>query len=415
VNGAISAPQPAPPAEAGTEPGPSAELPPMVVAGKAPETSDEVGLVIGGKVFTGWQEVRITRGVERMPSSFDLLATESQPQAAALDIPPAATCRVEIQGDLALTGYVDRYAPSISRMTHGVAISGRSKCADLVDSAAIFEDEQGNDVPTQLSAVSALALAERFAAPHGISVSAPDGPGPTIPQHLANLTETPFEIIERVARYAKLLAYDDPEGNLVLAQVGSKAHASGFEQGVNVEAASAIFSWDQRFTHYDVLILPMNALGDVQAAVGGNPGWNRVARFEDASSTSNRADGEPRKRRRVIMLDPVWGGDQLAKDRAQWELARRYGRSQAITVTVDSWRDRAGQLWEPNQLARIDIPALKVVGRDWVIVEVTYRRGREGTHADVILMPPEALQPQPTILQPWNGQMAAALGESQPR
>lgn len=392
---------------------PTATLPEMVVTADPvpPPDPADVALVVNGHTFAGWQEVRITRGVERLPSDFQLTATEASPDPAHLDITPSAPCVLNVRGDLVLTGYVDRYTPAISYSSHSVTFQGRSKCADLVDSSALFEDEAGNDVPTQIAGASCLEVATRLAAPHGITVSAPDTPGPVIPQHTAMLTETPWELIERVARYSKLLAYDDRDGNLVLAQVGTEKHASGFAQGINVETAAVTYSWDQRFTRYDVLYSPYNNLGDVTEAANGNPGWNRVQRLTDESSVSARHDGGARKRRRVIMVENQWGGPELALARAEWERARRWGRSQAAQITCDSWRDSAGVLWEPNHLARIDLPACKLVGVEWVIVEVTYRRGIDGEHADVLLMPPEAIMPQPTILQPFDGQMASALAE----
>lgn len=364
---------------------------------------EDVALVVGGRALSPWQEVRITRGVERMPADFDLTTTEASDDPAVLDVQPGAECRLEILGDLVLTGFVDRYAPSFDQGAHDVRITGRSRSADLVDSSAIFEDEAGKELPTQLSAVSALELATRLARPHKVAVTALFGEGPRIPQFSANLTETPAELIERVARFAQRLVYDQPDGSIVLAPVGTRSHASGFQQGINVERASVVYAMDQRFGEYDVLLLPVNNLGDATLAAQGNAGWNLRHRVKDEGVPSTR------RRRRVIMVEQMWGGEALAKARAEWEAARRFGRSQVVNLTTDSWRDRAGVLWEPNQLVRLDLPALKLVGQDWIISEVTYRRGMDGTHADLVLMPPAALTPQPTILVPFNGQIAEAL------
>ena len=99
-------------------------------------------------------------------------------------------------------------------------------------------------------------------------------------------------------------------------------------------------------------------------------------------------------------------GQYVAVARAQWEKARRYGRSQAATVTVDSWRDSAGTLWMPNRLCPVDLPALKIVGQRWLIASVTYQLGLEGgTRALLVLMPPEAFQPEPNLVQPFDMQV----------
>jgi hypothetical protein len=38
----------------------------------------------------------------------------------------------------------------------------------------------------------------------------------------------------------------------------------------------------------------------------------------------------------------------------------------------------------------------------WIIGEVTFRRDGEGTHADLVLMPAAAFQPQPDILMQFR-------------
>jgi prophage tail gpP-like protein len=86
-------------------------------------------------------------------------------------------------------------------------------------------------------------------------------------------------------------------------------------------------------------------------------------------------------------------------------MVRRKGRSQAIRVTCDSWRDSAGTLWQPNFTVLVDIGALASSLVPWVISEVHFMvDGDRGTVCDLLLMPRDAFQPQPIILRPdlWN-------------
>lgn len=361
--------------------------------------NDELTLTVGGRELRGWKEVRVTRGVERMPSDFEIAVTERYPgEAARVFAEPGAECEVRLGGDLVLTGYVDRLAPSLDARAHKVGVFGRGRCQDLVDCAA---DIRGN----QLSAVNAAELARRLAAVYGIEVVPPAGDqGPTIPQFNFNQTETGWEIIERVARFAAFLTYEDARGRLVLARVGAERMASGFREGVNVERAAVAYSMDQRYSEYRVILLPIENLADVGRATGGPLTFNEIARVRDETV--------PRKRLRMIVVEAHQQGIEIARQRARWEMARRYGRSQAVVLTCDSWRDAAGRLWEPNALAPVHLPALKLEHRTWVIAEVTYRRGEEGTHADLVLMPPEAFEPEPTILRPYDWQVAEELRRS---
>ena len=196
----------------------------------------EVTITAVGEVVSGWQDVRVTRGVERMPGDFVFMVTERFPGTSGLVLSPLDPCVVRIGGDTVLTGYIDRYGASIGPGEHTIRISGRGKCQDLVDCSAVIKAMQ---LTTGTMVVVAQALADPFgitvSSNHTIPLKTPDG---KVPQFTVNLGETPFELIDRIARGAGVLAYEDAGGNLVLNDAGTTRHASGFVQGVNIEAAS---------------------------------------------------------------------------------------------------------------------------------------------------------------------------------
>lgn len=356
----------------------------------------ELTLRVDGKLLSGWQDVRVTCGVERMPSDFDIGVTERHPDALAeVFAKPGSECVVSIGGDVVVTGYVDRYQPSFGPRSHTVRLTGRGKCQDLVDCSADLSKWSG-----QLTGMTTKQLTERLCAPFGITVKTLDGDGAKIPQFNPILTEKPWDIIERIARFSGFLAYEDNTGALVLGRVGQGRMASGFRQAVNVESAAVSFAMDGRFSRYEAVYQSTDTLSDVRAAVG-----------EPNSLFRGRVDDEavPRHRPFVFVSEQMQYGQDLARQRAKWEMARRYGRSQAVRVTVDSWRDAAGKLWEPNTRASIDLPALRLPDREWIISEVAFQRGADGTRAEVVLMPEEAFVIEPTFLQPYDWQVARAL------
>ena len=96
-----------------------------------PSYDDTLKLSIDGRLWSGWQSVRVTRGIERVPSDFTVGGTERFPgQPGKTDIEPGQPVKVLIGTDLVLTGYVDDYAASIAPDNHTVSINGRGKCAD---------------------------------------------------------------------------------------------------------------------------------------------------------------------------------------------------------------------------------------------------------------------------------------------
>lgn len=357
---------------------------------------DDLTLIIGGRNLSGWTSIRVTRGIERCPSDFDVVMTELYPDdIGAFVIKPGDACQVFLSDDLVITGYVDRLVPSFSDGQHAIRVMGRSKCADLVDCDAEWPGGQ-------ITGSSVLEIARKLAAPYGVSTDgiSTDGddflaisvstdvtdPDPPIQQFNLMLGEKAFDIIERLCRYAALLAYDDPEGNLFLTRVGQVTAASGFEQGVNVQAASLEYSMDQRYSEVLAFVQHVDTFSD--AGDGGN--------LQATVTDPNVA----RHRRKIIIAESGDSGFAVLKRRADWEISRRSGRSRRLQVTTDGWRDAEGKLYAPNTLVPVNFPALKLEPTVWLVSEVTYKRdGQSGTTCDLVIMPPTAFDIQPVVFQ----------------
>lgn len=341
----------------------------------------DLTLEAGGQVVGGWTSVRVTAGIERCPRDFAIGMTERYPgEIADVTVAPGDSCIVRIGGDLVLTGYVDRVMPVLDAGQHMVTIVGRGMCEDLVDCSAEWPSNQ-------VSNASILSIAEKLAAPYGITVDGVGDMGNPVPQFNIIWGESAYEVIERVARYEALLVYESAAGHLVLSGVGNASHASGFAQGYNVQRAAPIFAVDQRYSQYVARMLDFS-LADI-AGVG-----------DIIETVVDKAI----KRHRLLYIIAEAGDTEnfaITRQRAEWEAARRAGRSWNVGLTADSWRDSAGKLWTPNQIAPVDLPTLKIAKQNWVIGEVSFIRDAHGTRADLVLMPPDAFQPAPFLLVPF--------------
>ena len=371
--------------------------PAAVSAVSAPAAADpnEVRLVVSGVSKTGWQSVLVVRGIEIMPSQFAIALTErSSGDSAQVDVNAGDPCQVLIGNDLVLTGRVDRVRRRIGRQGCTVQIVGRSSCRELVDCSV-----DPAQVPNmQISSASVLDITKKLAGIYGVKAQALGGVGGTIIQQFSvNLGEQPYPIIERIARYAQILVYDEVDGSLNLAPLGTGAMASGVAEGVNVEAADGEQGMDQRYSDYELYLTSVYSLTEIAPITP-------LTAVRDPTVTQFR---------KLILiseqdaLDPA-----ITKRRGAWEMTRRYGRSNPIRVTIDSWRDRAGTLWTINTLVPVDIPHLKVVGQQWLITQVAFRRDETGTHADLLLMPKEAFQPEPLVQVASNPEIANARAAS---
>jgi len=380
------------------------------MSGSAGSGVDEISILVGNTWIRGWEKISITRSLEHFPNSFVLTATDQYPydadRATLFPGGPGQLCFVLIGNDVVITGYVDRYVTSISPNSHELSIVGRGTCSDLVD-CSIDPDAPGMTNMT-IQAANTLDLAQKLAKPFGITARlAISALGPGLPALTFELGETPYEVLERVCRFTGFLAYEDENGFLVLDRVGTKKMASGFTMPGNIESASASLSFDQRYSKYTVV-------------------WSSVAQFSDVSPLANQRATvtdptmpKSRFRPRIIVSEqtgpspgPNGAEDYWGKTRANWEMARRIGRSQAIELTCDSWRDAAGKLWQPNYLAPVHAAPMKIVNAEWVIGSVVFRKDQSGTHADLTLMPPDAFRPEPVPLTLWDLEIMRARQNS---
>ena len=352
--------------------------------------SDDLTLKLAGQSISGWDEIRVTRSLEHFPSSFDIRMSERYAgELAEVQMQAGDACQILMGSDLVITGYIDRLNYSLSPGAHDVRVLGRGKCADLVDCAAYWPGGQ-------IMNSSVLQIAQNLAKANGITVTAVnDGgaAGQIVPQFNVILTETSAEIIERCCRWAKLLAYDGPDGNLILSGVGNQVAASGFQEGVNVQEASATYSMDQRYSDYIAFIQSVDVLSDI--GLGGN----LLGDYQDKGVT--------RPRRHVIIAESGASGQDICTQRAIWEAARRYGRSNQVSLVTDSWRDLSGALYSPNTLVPLMLPTIHVgnnqLPNTWVIAEVIYRLAPEtGTTCELLFMPPDAFKPEPILLRPFK-------------
>lgn len=344
-------------------------------------TPNRVSVVIGGEIYDDWQAVKIVRSLEQFPSSFQLQAAEAA-RERVLMIDPMSPCEVFVSGVKAITGYIDRVDPELTINGRHVGISGRGKGGDLVDCALVLPGET-----QQLSAVSFRAMAETLALPYGITVTAPDGDGPSIPVFNTSLGDTPWTYIDEAARFAAMLVTDDAQGNLVIQQAGKRKHVTGFAEGVNVESARVSFDASLRFSNYLPVFSAVNNLAGTGIA-------NTI--IANVVDPTMQNDPNKRFRPRYIVAEAWVNNEPLAVLRARWEALRRYGRSQQVTLTCDSWTDRDGVLWTPNQRAYLHLPSLRLSNREWIIVDVVFSLSTAGSRADVTLMPVEALSIEPT-------------------
>lgn len=339
--------------------------------------SVDVELLVDGSAYAGWTAVTVRRSIEAVAASYRLELTDRWPgETEPWPLRPSDECQVRESGDTLITGYIDSVNGTLAASEHTLAVRGRDRTADLVDSSAEVS-------PGEWSGLDLLQVARKIVSPYGIAVRAEVDVGEPFPVFKTQPGETGFEALEQAARQRGLLLVSDREGALVITRPGNQRAIDGLVQGQNVLRARASASHEQRYARYIVL--------------GSRPGSDNTQREQAAGVRGEATDAVLSGRERTLVVIAEKGvSPAAAKNRAEWEATTRAARAATLRVTVQGWRQSDGSLWAPNRIVPVDVPALRAQG-DMLISQVTYRLDQNGSRAQLALARADAYKPKPVV------------------
>jgi prophage tail gpP-like protein len=355
---------------------------------------DYMALLVNGMPYYGWTEVRVSRGLTRCVTDFDIAVSERwSGQAEPWQIKPFVPCQIRIGTDPLLTGYVEIYDPQISGTAHAVRIKGASKTQDLVECRP---DIQAG----QFSGYTLAAVARAVSGLFGIGVVVDTPAADQVVQNAQmERCETAWSFLERLCRLAGVLATDDVNGNLVLTSAGTNRASGRLLEGVSILAGRATLSSNKRFSNYIVKGQSRIGCGGADAWGGfGNIGATAPVAPAGAVQTQLRAEATdrdvPRYRPFASIAESQMTPQQM-QQRANWQRNYAYGQSLKATVTVVGWRQPDGRLWTVNEMIPVTSPSLGV-DQDLLIAETKFfLDDHGGRRTELLLGPVEGYTPDP--------------------
>lgn len=327
----------------------------------------DVKLSVGGRDYSGWNRIRIQRGIEQIAGAFEVSYSDRWAPAAQ-PIALGARCVVTIDKTPVITGYVDDLVVDVDARRRSMTCMGRDAAGDLVDCSAgimVWRDQTVTRIVTDICA------------PFGIGVRAIAPAGGPIGWFGIEPGETAFEAIDRACRYRGLLCVSDGVGGVVLTGVGT-ARVAALKEGVNMVAGSRYRSARDRFSTYTVC--------------GSDVGTDDSLPEQNAEPTGRASDPGIRRYRPMIIIAENPDDTDAMTRRAVWEAAVRRGRGSRVRVTVPGWAHKSG-VWAPNTVATVTSGTLGLDGASMVVVAVELSRDERGTLATLELCDPAGLTP----------------------
>ncbi|HVJ29759.1 MAG TPA: hypothetical protein VNA66_05560 [Gammaproteobacteria bacterium] len=335
----------------------------------------EVALVVGGKRYGGWKSIRITRSIESIAGSFALDVSDRwDGEQDPWPIAEEDSCRVEIDGEAVIDGYVDARDHSASESTRALSYTGRDRAAALVDNSLVLKQWTYRNV-------TLLELATALAKPWNVKVSAQAGL--TLKKRgkvVIDPGDTAFEVLAREAAEDGVMLVSDGAGGVLITQSGT-ARATSLVERHNIKAASVKYDGASRYHRY---VVTAQAAGSDEAA--GN-----ATRIQ-----AEAIDEGVRRTDRVLLIRPDKGYSAAdAKRRADWEARHRAASAETVLVTVLDWKQSNGSLWPLNALTRVRAPRLIGVDGDLAISQVDHTISEGGQITQLRLVRPDAFTPEP--------------------
>lgn len=331
-------------------------------------------LRVGGKIYGGWKEIEIQRGIEQVTGRFTLSVTERwSGQAEPRPILPGQSCQVYLGDAPVLTGWIGRVVPGRDDKNSWLTIEGRDKTHDLCDCSAIHKSGQWKN--SSLAKIAADLLAP-FKIETLIGETAKTAANKKIASFNIEEGETVFACLERAARLQALMLWTNGLGQLVISLPDAIRADVTLREGVNLKYMQGEFSHDERFSKY---IIKGHTKHDDDEA--------------PHQSKGEATDAVISRYRPLIVLAEDHAGGPTAKQRAQWEAAVRAGRGNRATVKVQGWclHGDTGKVWQPGMRVAVESPTLRVKG-DLLIVACTWKlSAMEGTITEMELADPRAM------------------------
>ena len=324
-----------------------------------------ITIAVGGTVWSAFEEITVNAAYNEAARDFSFVAA-AELGASATNAVFAKGTEVTIfsNGDLLLTGAVNRKQTLLEKNTARITVSGRSLSQDLIDGSA--EHETGNfkkKDPLQVAQEISKKYRPKFETDQKLT---------KLDQYKLTQGESCFRCVEKLARQQGMTLAGTPEGNIKITKAGNERHAGGLIEGRNILKIGADHNDSNQHS---------------QITVRGQRPFGHGAEALELEAIA-RESGLKRHRPLIVVQDSDTTKD-LTKKRAKNLRARKAGDALKATVTTQGFRDEGGKIWTPGHLVWVESP-FSDIAQDMLIEKISYQQDDGGSIATLSLTDPRS-------------------------
>lgn len=325
-------------------------------------------LFVGGNIYKGWKDVEVFLDLETIAHYTSLQCAYTELDGVVINNGEA--CEVKIDGELVLTGYIDRTEYSAESDDWDLRVEIRSKTADLVDCSAGY---------SQIKDRAADKVAEEICKPFGIKVQWESERDPKQITWKIEPLDTCMDVLIMIASECNMILTTNAEGDVIFTDAGTD-NLGTLSLGKEILTLSVVDDWTDRFSEYI-------CVGDNQSYRDDWMGGKETVLKKGNVRTTIKDEAINRYRPKMLMTDDVANG-QSSKELAEFERDRSISLGRVVTVRVRSWKHLTG-LWDINKRLNVNAHPI-IIAEDWLITSVALLLNHDdGYVAEMTLSPPE--------------------------
>lgn len=339
---------------------------------------NEIAILIDGDRFRFWTNSEINLSMDSI-DSFSLSAPfEADVQRYRETFKPLSykPVSVYVGGELVLNGKMMNVSPSIDANSRVLSIGGYSLPGVLNDCPFPF-----SEYPIEYNNQNLQQIAKTAADFFDIGVSFDESPGALFEKVASEPGETVLNFLIGLAQQRGLFTSNTLEGELL------------FHKASNERASDTLKEGEARY-------LGASPVYDAQQYYSEITGLSATKSFLDAEKYTINNNLTDSFRPFVFKEKDVSGAD--LQEAVKAKIGRMFGKAISITVSVQGWRNNAGEIWAPNKKIKLQSPGAMVYNEtDFLIRSVSLKRGDSDT-ASLNLILPEAFSGEVPGALPWD-------------
>lgn len=349
---------------------------------------NELSLIIDGKIFSFWQSVRLTSFIDSISKVIIFAPYDKENKELVETFKPYSYQSVEvfIGSDVFFSGVIINQPTAINADTNTITVEAYAVPGVLLDCSASPESYNDGSGALEFNDQTVLEIAQSLCLPFGINVASTADVGPTFDRVSIAASSTVFSFLVELCKQRNLVISNTADGSLLMQQPalpGAPVAALTEDNPPVFSVTTSKFDGREYFSH----------ITGIEPIIPGLFGLQHTV-------TNTLIGGVFRPY--TFLVTDADGGDIITAVEAK--AGRMFANVARYFVSVATWNDANGVVWQPNTTLTLFAPGAQVVSRYEFLIRTVELQNNDNTITAVLeLLVPGALSGKMPESLPWDG------------